>query len=67
MGAKDRLVWMSTKNGQYTVLSGYTVEQTKRKQARGDEGSNNRNVEEEGKMWKKVWNLNIKQKIKHFL
>lgn len=34
METNDRRVWMSTKNGQYIVLSGCTVEQTRREQAR---------------------------------
>lgn len=50
IGVKDRFVWMSTKNGQYTVSSGYTVEQARRKQAKRDEGPSNRRVEEESKM-----------------
>lgn len=53
-GAKDRLVWMSIKNGQYSVLSGYKAEQARRKQARRDERTSNSRVEEERKMWKKV-------------
>lgn len=53
---------MPTKNGQYTVSSGYKTEQAKRKQARGDVGLNNRRVQDEEKMWKEVWNLNTKKK-----
>lgn len=42
METNDRLVWISTKNGQYIVLSGCTVEQTRREQARVDEGPSNK-------------------------
>lgn len=53
-GAKDRLVCMSPKNGQYSVLSRYKAEQARRKQARGDERTSNSRVDEKMKMWKKV-------------
>lgn len=52
MGNMDRMVWNHSKDGEYTTKSGYQMEKSE-----GDKG----------KMWKKVWSLNIKKKIQHFL
>lgn len=67
MGSTDRLIWMPAKNGQFNVTTGYKMAQKKKKQRAGDEEASNRSKEDEVKMWDKVWQLNIKMKLKHFL
>lgn len=68
-GYKDRLIWTLSKSGQYTVKTGYLVAKdlNKRKaHLRQRMGENSRNEEGSG-LWKFLWGLNIKHKIKHFV
>ncbi|XP_071933659.1 uncharacterized protein [Coffea arabica] len=58
-GAKDRLVWVFSSAGQYTVKSGYAVAKDMQKtKERPDHqrGSSSRNTEESG-AWKFLWSL----------
>ncbi|CAH2946110.1 MAG: hypothetical protein CPDRYMAC_7109, partial [uncultured Paraburkholderia sp.] len=38
MGLKDKLIWSSTKNGQYTVAAGYKWAKTNRNRRGRDKG-----------------------------
>lgn len=67
MGLADRLVWASTNNGQYSVKSGYKVAKSYERKMKGDEGGSNRKDEEESNLWKGLWNLDIKRKVKFFI
>lgn len=67
LGVTDRLTWHFTKDGQYSVNSGYTVAKKCQKRAAGDEGTSSRVEQEDGKLWRKIWNLDIKRKIQHFI
>ena len=66
---KDRLYWNHTKAGVYTVKSGYVF-------AKGGRDTINRRLEPDSEtswevrkhtVWKRLWSLNIKMKLKHFL
>lgn len=67
MGAKDRLVWPYSSNGQYTVSSGYKVAKMKKQQQKEEEGPSSKRTKDEKMLWKKVWSLNIKNKIHNFI
>ncbi|WP_157056330.1 hypothetical protein, partial [Candidatus Burkholderia verschuerenii] len=67
LGVQDRLVWCHTKNGQYSVSSGYKAIMCDRKKEEEGVGSSNMNENEEKKMWNKIWGLQVKNKIKHFI
>ena len=66
---KDRLFWNYSKSGIYTVKTGYVF-------AKGHCESMNRSLEPDPEtnweirkhiVWKKLWSLNMKMKLKHFL
>lgn len=55
------------KDGKYTAKSGYLIAKAFQRREKGDEGtSSGSEVEDERKMWRTVWSLNIKNKIQHF-
>lgn len=51
----------------FLVNAGYKVAKISKKKAKGDERTSKRREEDEEKMWKKVWKLDIKKKIQHFI
>ncbi|XP_027066157.1 uncharacterized protein [Coffea arabica] len=66
---KDRLFWNYSKSGVYTMKTGYVV-------AKGQSESMNRSLAHDPEtsweirkhtVWKKLWGLNVKVKLKHFL
>ncbi|XP_027082645.1 uncharacterized protein [Coffea arabica] len=67
--SKDRFVWPRSNSGKYTIKSGYVLakEMSSRK---GDTqvggGNSSRNKANSG-VWKFLWGLNIKHKLKHFI
>lgn len=65
---KDRLVWMYSSNRDYSVKSGYSVVKTKGSK---DNGSTSAESTSTGgnqvKVWKFLWSLNVKHKLKHFM
>ena len=68
-GGKDRLVWPWTKSGQYSVKTRYMLARDMRREWRRkeqQEASNSRNTCHSN-VWKVLWNLDIKYKLKHFL
>lgn len=67
LGIADRLVWNHSKSGQYTVNSGYKWAKALDKRLRGDEGTSSDTAERDAKLWKEIWNLNVKKKIQHFI
>lgn len=67
IGVPDKLVWTASKDGQYSVRTGYQVARLCKSKTRGDEGSSLRRDEEDRNLWKGIWNMNIKKKIQHFI
>lgn len=63
---QDRLIWKHTPHGQFSVKSGYQIAKEKRLQLTGEEGSS-ATTENERTLWGKIWGLNIKKKVQHFL
>lgn len=51
-----------SKNGQYSINSGYKVAKLCEKKVKGDEETSERKEKEEQKCWKGIWRLNIKKK-----
>lgn len=68
IGRKDELYWKEDGRGIYIVKSGYEVAkkmQTESKgQGRHQEAGSSR---QEGRVWRKMWRLNIKHKLKNFM
>nr|XP_027096274.1 uncharacterized protein LOC113716180 [Coffea arabica] len=68
-GDKDRLVWMLSKSGGYTVKSRYVVAKEMQLKGRREslqQESSSRNEANSG-VWKFLWSLNVKHKLKHFI
>lgn len=66
LGTKDRFIWTKERTGQYNVSTGYDLaQQIKRQQLNRAESSNC--AEEENVLWKRIWRLNVKRKVQHFL
>mgnify|MGYP004714637143 CR=1 FL=1 len=66
---KDELVWPYSITRVSTVKTGYMVSkkiQRKKMERIQQEASSCRN-EQNTKVWKSLWSLNMKQKLKHFL
>lgn len=64
--SRDKLIWAREKSGLFTVKSAYKLAFAVRREVTArDESSKDR--EEHSKMWKMVWGLPIKPKLKHFL
>lgn len=65
-GGKDEPVWYPEKHGSFSVKSAYSLIQQVQEGKRSDaETSHER--EDRRKMWKRVWKLSVKMKLKHFL
>ena len=68
-GGKDKLVWPWAKSGQDSVKTGYMLARDMRRDGRRrepQEASNSRNACHSN-VWKVLWNLDIKHKLKHFV
>ncbi|XP_071939813.1 uncharacterized protein [Coffea arabica] len=68
-GGKDRLVWSFSNSGEYTVKTGYPVAKDLQRKKKGvcqQQGSSSRNEFKSG-VWKLLWGLNVKHKLKHFV
>ena len=63
-GGKDVFIWPFTKNGEYSIRSGYH----KAKEGKS-EGMNNPFSSHlvDGKVWKIIWGSNLPSKIENFL
>ncbi|CAL1356961.1 unnamed protein product [Linum trigynum] len=59
---KDVLCWMDTKNGKYTVKSGYFFEQKREEEEAGNDISNRVEF-----CWKKLWKVRMPGKLKTFI
>ncbi|XP_075640505.1 uncharacterized protein LOC142612276 [Castanea sativa] len=59
----DSLVWLHTKNGKYSVKSGYHVA---RKVMRNDDGVGSSDGCRGQQIWKQIWQLHVPNKIKIF-
>nr|XP_027071698.1 uncharacterized protein LOC113696490 [Coffea arabica] len=66
---KDRLYWLHSKSGVYTIRTGYVI-------AKGGRETVNHRIAPDSEtswairkhtVWKRLWGLNIKMKLKHFL
>uniref|UniRef100_A0A803PD49 Reverse transcriptase zinc-binding domain-containing protein n=1 Tax=Cannabis sativa TaxID=3483 RepID=A0A803PD49_CANSA len=60
-GTKDKIMWHYTKNGEYTVKSGYQMASELRRER--NQSDDHCLVE----WWRKLWRLKIPPKIKHFV
>ncbi|PRQ16242.1 putative ribonuclease H-like domain, reverse transcriptase zinc-binding domain-containing protein [Rosa chinensis] len=60
----DKQVWHYTKNGTYTVKSGYQLAQTLRIRGAGQEGSSTNQLD---LVWQVMWKLKIPEGVKVFL
>lgn len=67
MGLADRLVWIQSKHGQYTVDSGYKLAKEYQKQKLGDEGTSHRRIAEEKVLWNGIWDMKIKKNPTFYL
>lgn len=67
LGVTDRMIWIATKYGQFSVTSGYELAKLGQRRAAGEEGLSSRVEQEEDGLWKKVWNMDIKKKVQHFI
>lgn len=67
MGLSEKLIWSLSKTGQYLVSSGYKMAKNLEKAARGNEGSSSGRDKGEELLWKRIWSLNIKKKVQHFI
>lgn len=65
-GCKDTRIWKADKSGKFTVSSAYKLACTIHSESAAPAEAN-RTREEKSKMWKLLWQLNIKAKLKHFL
>lgn len=50
----------------YSLSLGYKVARMRKHQQKWEKGPSSRRTEDETKLWKKVWSLNIKKNIQHF-
>lgn len=66
LGLSDKLVWHHTIRGNYWVAFGYS-QQVKVWNHFSSEQESSRNREEEQSMWRRLWRMKLKGKIKHFL
>lgn len=64
--SRDKMVWDKEKTGVFTVKSAYRLSFSARKEASA-RAESSREREEQSKMWKQVWGMPIKLKLKHFL
>lgn len=69
------LVWWELKidlyghNIKWSIYSflWYKVGRLRKYQQKREEGPSSRRIEDESRLWKKVWSLNIKKKMQHFI
>ncbi|KAL3528848.1 hypothetical protein ACH5RR_008170 [Cinchona calisaya] len=68
-GRNDKLFWKYSANGHYTAQSGYwrAKEEQKLSQQRPPQKGGPSNCFHGGNIWKSIWSLKIKNKLKHFL
>lgn len=66
LGQKDRLVWQFINNGIFSVNSAYQWLARQKRQAINEPESCS-GKQQQSKMWKRLWSMQIKRKIKHFL
>lgn len=62
LGTMDILIWKHNPNGQYSVNSGYQMFRENGKKTKWEEGSSTKK-EDDRKLWRKLWGLDIKRKI----
>ncbi|XP_071924941.1 uncharacterized protein [Coffea arabica] len=70
-GCQDRLYWQYTKAAMFTVKSTYDAAMETRQhqhmeRLKGDSGSTSYD-QQNSKIWKSVWTLKMKHKLKHFI
>ena len=66
---KDRMFWKDSKSGSYTVKSGYArAKQERQSEGRREEAGEETSWEiRKHTIWKNLWKLNVKAKLKHFM
>ncbi|OMO91045.1 Endonuclease/exonuclease/phosphatase [Corchorus capsularis] len=61
----DRIIWHFTRDGNYSVKSGYKLLLSKTSSI-DDNGQSSSGVQQAG-YWRKIWNLNVAPKIQNFI
>ena len=62
-GARDRMIWAENKNGKFTVRSAYKLAQDIHSEGNTSESSDLAALKQ---MWRRLWDMNVPNKIKHF-
>lgn len=63
---KDKRIWRAEKSGMFTVRSAYKLVWSIRREGMA-KAESSRTKKDKGRMWKLVWQLKIKSKLKHFM
>lgn len=63
---KDKRIWRAEKSSMFTVRPAYKLAWSIRRQGMA-KAESSRTKEDKGRMWKLVWQLKIKSKLKHFM
>lgn len=62
------MVSTGTKDGQYSINSGYKMAKECEKRSKGNEGTSAGRDKGEEELWRKIWSLNVKKiKVQHFV
>lgn len=64
--SRDQLVWQLEKHGNYTVKSAYKLTQL-HQESKISKAETSCAAAKRTSMWKKVWKLSVKPKVRHFL
>lgn len=67
LGIADRMMWSHTKDGQYTMKLGYKLAKDLDRRRKGDEGTSTRRGKKKEVLWNRIWSMNIKKRVQHFL
>ena len=62
-GARDRLIWIGSRNGKFLVRSAYHLTQVA--QERGGQATS-LDQSMAWKIWRGIWSMNVPNKVKHF-
>ncbi|XP_042972682.1 uncharacterized protein LOC122304475 [Carya illinoinensis] len=63
MGVEDRIIWIYTKDGLFTVRSAYHVDMDRKRKREGEPSE----VVSNGAEWKSIWEMNVPGVVKQFI